>query len=279
MIQYAQMVNTCGSIKILDAGLLLGLADAATRMADAPLGELPSTVTDAMAKAVAQNPKMDEIRETFYRMADEANIFVFEPEGVIEDSMLESETIDLPFEVCSFEVRGEIMPGGYRCVLMRELEPRVFEMYCYKESSDRSLMIEYVDYRTVKTEGGVRPAQLVSYLLKRLTKERTGLEEIKLREKIGTGKERRPLGIRKIIRVAPDKRASSVEALAKKAINWSHRWMVRGHWRKHEGIGKNRQGDYVVSGWTWVASHQKGPEELPLIDDKTRLVLASKPEE
>lgn len=39
---------------------------------------------------------------------------------------------------------------------------------------------------------------------------------------------------------------------------WSHRWLVRGHWRRlHAGTPEERL--------TWVMEHVKGPEHLPLI--------------
>jgi len=54
-------------------------------------------------------------------------------------------------------------------------------------------------------------------------------------------------------------------------IDWSHRWEVRGHWRKCDGIGKDREGKRCVNNFTWVKEHEKGPEDLPLIK-KTRII-------
>jgi hypothetical protein len=51
-----------------------------------------------------------------------------------------------------------------------------------------------------------------------------------------------------------------------KTIEYSHRFEVRGHWRKLErGLGKNRAGERVVTGFTWVNDHTKGDESLPLV--------------
>ena len=55
-------------------------------------------------------------------------------------------------------------------------------------------------------------------------------------------------------------------------VDFSHRWQVRGHWRKIAGIGKNREDEYTVSGYTFVCEHEKGPDHLPVIK-KTRVVL------
>jgi hypothetical protein len=46
---------------------------------------------------------------------------------------------------------------------------------------------------------------------------------------------------------------------------------VRGHWRKVNGIGKDRSGEYCVKEFTWVTEHDKGPDGKPLIR-KTRIV-------
>lgn len=54
-------------------------------------------------------------------------------------------------------------------------------------------------------------------------------------------------------------------------IDWSHRWEVRGHWRSIRGVGKDRNGDYKISGLTWVKDFVKGPEDKIFVK-KTRIV-------
>jgi hypothetical protein len=80
--------------------------------------------------------------------------------------------------------------------------------------------------------------------------------------------------ISKIIRVIPHDRKEHAKPLFSKQIDWSHRWTVRGHWRRLEPgkLGKDRAGDYVVNGLTWVVNHIKGPDGAPLVDDKIRVV-------
>jgi hypothetical protein len=104
----------------------------------------------------------------------------------------------------------------------------------------------------------------------------TGIE--KTSERIKTSK-----GIRKIkevIHVVPKSLKDSV-SIPGKTIDWSHRWEVRGHWRMLpiEGtdtpdltrVGKNRDGEFLSAGYTWVSDHVRGPETVPLIK-KTRIV-------
>lgn len=58
-------------------------------------------------------------------------------------------------------------------------------------------------------------------------------------------------------------------------IDWSHKWRVRGHWRRVDGVGKDRTGSYCVKGATWVAPHVKGKSALV---EKTRLVRGARRE-
>lgn len=77
----------------------------------------------------------------------------------------------------------------------------------------------------------------------------------------------------KPIIVVKKKTAEFQESLSPrlKNIDWSHRWEVRGHWRKIEGLGKNREGLYQVKDFTWVKNHTKGPAEALLVQ-KTRRI-------
>lgn len=48
-------------------------------------------------------------------------------------------------------------------------------------------------------------------------------------------------------------------------VNWTHRWVVGGHWRNqwYASINLHRQ--------IWISPYVKGPEELPLIVNKARI--------
>lgn len=48
--------------------------------------------------------------------------------------------------------------------------------------------------------------------------------------------------------------------------DWNHRWSVRGHWRVSEGkVGKDRDGNYCIDGYTWVKDHIRGPDDAPIV--------------
>jgi hypothetical protein len=76
--------------------------------------------------------------------------------------------------------------------------------------------------------------------------------------------------INKIIYIVPKKDRQIFKGPNNQAIDWSHQWEVRGHWRKCSTIGKDRDGKYLVSGFTWVKDHVKGPEQKDLVI-KTRV--------
>jgi hypothetical protein len=66
------------------------------------------------------------------------------------------------------------------------------------------------------------------------------------------------------VRVTPRADAERSGTGPRRNIEWSHSWWVAGHWRKHEGLGKDRAGNRTVEGRTWVVAHTKGegPELL-----------------
>lgn len=64
--------------------------------------------------------------------------------------------------------------------------------------------------------------------------------------------------------------ATSVKSMMSRDPNWSHCWKVMGHYRKHTGIGKNRQGERCIPGKTWVKEHYK-QTQLDYVD-KVRIV-------
>ena len=77
--------------------------------------------------------------------------------------------------------------------------------------------------------------------------------------------------IKTVVHVFPKTKRAVEEAEEKYKIDWSHRWAVRGHWREVQGVGKDRAGEYCISGFTWVLDHLKGPEDKIFVE-KTRVV-------
>ncbi len=81
--------------------------------------------------------------------------------------------------------------------------------------------------------------------------------------------------IKNIIHVRPKSERDSGVGVYGAPLDWSHRWEVMGHWRRIDGIGKNRQGQHEVVGYTWVVPHEKGAKNAPLVK-KTRVATHKK---
>lgn len=91
-----------------------------------------------------------------------------------------------------------------------------------------------------------------------------------IRERVGTGANRQKIKINQLVRVMLKKERKNYERSVGHPVDWSHKWEVMGHWRKIDGIGKDKLGEYVVRGQTWVKPHEKGKGDLV---KKTRLVI------
>lgn len=102
-------------------------------------------------------------------------------------------------------------------------------------------------------------------------------EEVMLIPRADRPHKKTPYVLRRIVRILPKdaKRHSKLEPITMRGvINWSHRWEVRGHWRKVAGLGKDRAGEYVVPHFTWVKEFEKGPLDKQLVV-KTRVLTGA----
>lgn len=98
-----------------------------------------------------------------------------------------------------------------------------------------------------------------------------GEERINERVRVGSGKNREFVKIKKIVHVRP-KRPANAKPLPEhvsRVIEWSHSWEVRGHWRKVPTLGKDQHGNYCIPNFTWVVPSIKGKGKLV---KKTRFV-------
>ena len=187
--------------------------------------------------------------------------------------------MDAPFPVFSVEMFGEtigqFVDDNFRskfvhgCIMVVELAPKEYEFYIAAAlitGGPLKFKIVRISQKTNK-EAYVNLCPLVDSFLKRLSVEKVGIETVKERARHGKKKNI----IRKIIHVSgAAKYENSPEYLGSRQVEWSHQWMVRGHWRVVKGLGKDRAGEYTVTNYTWVISHTKG--DGPEVFDKTRFV-------
>lgn len=212
-----------------------------------------------------------------------ARIFIFEQnlDKIAEELVLGSryegipDVTSLPFETCYFEIKEfraicNCGPDGVLMALLAHEEKPghiISTGMMIHPENPPDKMLSFCTWDNKEAISNILKLIDIS-----LRQSKLGTEKTQERFKIGTGPNKYVHKIKSIIRVSPK---NTNEALAQpvmgKSIDWSHRWEVRGHWRRIEGIGKNRVGDYSVMGFTWVKDHAKGPEDKILIK-KTRVV-------
>lgn len=229
------------------------------------------------------------IKPYFWDVVEESQPLVFSPH--IKDTVLLPQDdpaqmlhgvakteIDAPFKCFSVEMAGDFSlteplpedreenPIWVWCVLVFEGGPKHFHFWTMCSRSPDPNSPKFV--LSTNSEG-----PLIRELLSRLDKESVGLETVRQNIKIGLGSEKRQHRIRKVIHITPKKHQANY-SISTRTIDWTHRFLVRGHWRdlaSPQKVGKNRDGEYCVSGFTWVSEHERGPEEMPLIK-KTRVI-------
>lgn len=229
-----------------------------------------------------------ETQEAWFKMAQECQPFVFTiNEKDFKDHHLLNENVSpfgetdtaklmgAPFEVFSIEfTTGPVMSlrgkgsGEYlfvHCLMCIETKPGQFNFYGLLSSDPYSGL----EGRVIKLKD---VSKTVNAVLDYMEKMKVGSEAVRERVKLGHGNNKRTHTIRRIIHVAPKSELQRF-SIGHRNIDWTHRFLVRGHWRKIDGhaLGKDRAGNYAVVGHTWVTEHERGPEDKPLVV-KTRAV-------
>jgi hypothetical protein len=213
----------------------------------------------------------------FNGYVEKNNVFVFTPINsepfALDDEEMYPE-IDAPFDIISIEMLGgrpltSNNPFDYDyecdlyCVMNFDMGGGVHGQY---------FLAFLKGQWTVWMTNTLR--KLVKPMLDRINEQEDGLERVRCKFKIGSGKEKRFHTIRKIIHIRPKlKRERSEEIPSGRKVDFTHRFIRRGHWRELPGgLGKNRIGEYCESGRTWVnQSRPIGPSDKPFIK-KVRIV-------
>ena len=95
-----------------------------------------------------------------------------------------------------------------------------------------------------------------------------GSSALKIRAKM-SGK---VVKIKDFIHISTKRYLNSNKSSQDRNIEWSHGFWVCGHWRrtKDNKLGKNRSGQYVVNGKTWIKEHTR-KDDLGIVE-KTRVL-------
>jgi hypothetical protein len=218
--------------------------------------------------------------ELFYQSVEDArSIVVWNFRKVTEEDFPKSAVeLDLPFQTVVIE--GGDLPilnltwkgqdeSAVHAIMIREVSPRKYHFW---------LLMQVKGIEMVMELDPENPQAMTSFLMKVLSKVLEmlkscdqGLEPVRAKIKIGDKAHKRTHVLSKCIHIRPRKLAIVSESLGLRNIDWTHRFEVRGHWRSNKGLGKDRNGEYNVEGFTWVVPHVKGSIDLPLIK-KSRIV-------
>ena len=246
------------------------------------------------AQSVPHNDSV-KMRDRFADSYAQSRFFVFntrppEIKDIVirhHDGVAGHPILDLPFSVCLFEMLGgpiAVFDKGnlkrlIMAMLVSEVRPGAYNYFVlegvteYLEKGKIELGVAYLPWEWKDDDALFEYHALVREMVDQLRASDNAIGTIKQKEhvKIGHGPERRKHKIREVIFITPTKQKASAGLVLGKEVDWTHRWEVRGHWRKTTGIGKDREGQYCVNGLTWVVPHEKGPDDKPVVR-KQRLV-------
>jgi hypothetical protein len=223
-------------------------------------------------------------REEDWYIIEQAQPFMFRPKWDKEGKNLISSSApdkieDAPFPVFSIE-RTDFTPlsvsvydqeeYALRCVVASEIAPGLYDLYLLISTVRDGYTLNKPHVIKTRSDRSELGRAIVVTYLEELNSAKYGVESVRKIVKIGSGANKRTHRIRSVIHIAPRKHTESFIS-TNRHIDWSHRFEVRGHWRKVDTVGKDREGNYNVNGYTWVTNHERGPEHLPLIK-KTRVV-------
>lgn len=238
-------------------------------------------------------PKMlsNQVRcDEFTALLQEAKVFLVEKDfhsGESTDiNSIESTLIDipLPFKTCFFEMNHKefslmttqnaqgIRSGGLYGILAHEVSPgEILLLGAADVGKDNDCKSSIIIGRITKDKSETEPLVLmmvaaIAKLCRYIHGCNLGVEFVF--KSIGMRTKRQGKfnhKIESIIRLSPKSRIDYPVPSIGKSIDWSQRWWVRGHWRKHSGgTGKDRSGNYSVNGFTWVSEHLRGPDSAPI---------------
>ena len=237
-------------------------------------------LVDLMAGRMDTSKVNDPWSAMFKKYIEDCHPFMFTiQKEASQDVPSHSEYVDLPYPIiCVESVKGHLTIPNPRdstkrvwiCALVaKEIGPKEYEFFAlieFERDGERVTGVVDVNRSKDKAEEWASFNGLLKYYLDRLSREKMGSLKRENKIKLGTGKNKFFWRPKNVTVITPVKYVSDLEAVEGfKDIDWSHRWEVRGHWREVSGIGKDREGDYTQTGFTWVKNHVKGPEDKPIM--------------
>lgn len=200
----------------------------------------------------------------------------------ISEELLESEkgVLNLPFPVCLFEDtdknlfnmsddsgggafnKGQVLPDCKAMVVV-EFNPGDYGFILFLRDGRSTWSIDKNSW--VYTTAFSVCQMICDFVNSRKTVMGTVQERIKVKTSRGNH------FIKKVVVCGPHKLRDKTVSIGSRNVSWSHQWSVRGHWRRVPSVGKDREGNTINNGYTWVIPHVKGPESSQLVN-KVRIV-------
>lgn len=192
-----------------------------------------------------------------------------------------NEPLDLPFSHCFFEALSIYKPGS-----PSEFEKELMQLeYISKDFLKSSTFIgvverdfnNYTFYVVLRIHGVydvkwinddsndyIPLKNYVRGLLEKIKKEANSTVDLKRIKtlKIGRKNKKKIYQLKPVIYCSPKKETKKFNKIYGRELDWSHSWEVRGHWRKVQGLGKDRKGEYCIKGYTWINPFIKGKGDL-----------------
>jgi hypothetical protein len=203
---------------------------------------------------------------TFSEYIKDCHQFIFSPLSVeTQDLGRTEEEVDLPYPCIHVEVAGSYITvpdlsisdlvSAYTCsIIVKEIGPREYKFLTLSRvvrgGSDITQLFE-VNKRDDVVAWEYYNSLVIHYL-KRLSREKIGIESGGQKVRLGVGKGKFFYKPSKITHICPKRDTHAHLPLNLfKTIDWAARWEVRGHWRKSDTIGKNRSGG-VLREWLYL---------------------------
>lgn len=248
-----------------------------------------------LAKCLATNPNTNGLRSdddrhklAFQHDLKNINTFIFSEQIRAkgqEDRELqpfeEDKISDSPFDVIHIEVVGDVLTeshiGGFDCTMQSMIYNDVEKRISVVSHARDYGVLALFTFTDKDEENDSVYRQLLSLVEKYVRQINTSKHAVveaknnyKIKRNYGTTYHttNRVIVIGKT--VTEIKKATGIPS---EKMDFSHRFFRRGHWRRIEvnKIGKNRSGEYIEVGRTWVLEAIVGDEAKPLIT-KQRIV-------
>jgi hypothetical protein len=186
-----------------------------------------------------------------------------------------NQKIDLPFECCYFQsdapfiIYEEDSIQNICGFLVKEDGPEntnVFGVGIITKDCASTIRVS-LEKQNINKECEIH--KFIILLLRNMAGSKNiGIEKVNIHIKRKENGIKKIHKIKTIIHVGKKNKLTEYEKKEHKKLDYSHRFEVMGHWRKVDVIGKNRNGEYNVNGYTWVVNHVRGDESKPLVIKK-----------